>query len=107
MNKIFAIMVLLFATQNVFAITSSHPIYFNGGEVKSHQTANFDLPYQQMSPGVLYDISCDITGKEITSHEPILNIKITGDQVPQNIIYTQVTAYINDMLLSYPFQDRL
>jgi hypothetical protein len=107
MKKIGFISLLLLA-QSSFASnsTSSHPVYFNGGDVKSHQSVNFDLPYQQMSPGVLYDISCVITGADITSYQPILNVKIIGDQVPQ-YIYPTPTSVINDMVLTYPFQDRL
>lgn len=100
--------VLLLFVQNIFAATSqsSHPIYFNGGEVKAHQSATFDLPYQQMETNILYDVSCVITGTDITSYQPILNIKIIGDQVSQYAYPTPI-SYINDMLLSYPFQDRL
>ncbi len=108
MKKIFISTALLLLGQNSLADNSqsSHPIYFNGGDVKAHQTVTFDLPYQQMSAGVLYDISCDMTGMDITSYQPILNIKIIGDQVPPSLYPIPITS-INDMILTYPFQDKL
>ena len=107
MNKLSLIAALLL-TQSAFAssIKSSHPIYFNGGDVKPHQSVSFDLPYQQMSPGVIYDVSCVITGADITSHQPILNIKIVSDII-LDYIYPTPTSVINGMALTYPFQDRL
>jgi len=108
MKKILLSAALLLLGQNVLADNSqsSHPIYFNGGNVKPHQTVNFDLPYQQMSADVLYDISCMITGTDITSYQPTLNVKIIGDEVSQSI-YSAPTSSINDMIMTYPFQDRL
>lgn len=107
MNKL-NLIVALFLTQTAFAsiVQSSHPIYFNGGNVNPHQSATFDLPYEQMSPGALYDVSCSIIGVDITSYQPILNIKIIGDKVSQDSSPTP-TSSINDMVLTYPFQDKL
>jgi hypothetical protein len=107
MKKIHIIAALLLV-QSAFASSpkSSHPIYFNGGDVKPHQSVVFDLPYNQMSPGVLYDISCVITGDDITTHQPILNMKMIGEQLDNSDVYAP-TTFINNLKISYPFQDRL
>jgi hypothetical protein len=102
------IIAVFFLTQAAFANIhkSSHPIYFNGGNVPPHESVSFDLPYYQMSAGVLYDISCIMMGNDSSLHQPILHIKITGDPAANSEFYAP-TAFINNMKISYPFQDRL
>ena len=99
-------MLLLTQATSAANVQSSHPIYFNGGTVSQQQSAYFDLPYQQMSPGVLYDLSCSITGDDITSYQPILNVKLVGDKM-RNQSYPIATSLINGIVVTYPFQDRL
>lgn len=103
MRKVFIVISILFAL-NSFAKGSqnSHPIYFDGGEVQTHQSVSIDLPYQQMSPEVFYDVSCTINSN-ITDSQPILFVNIVGDQLTNTPYYV---TFNNNNGFSLPFQDK-
>lgn len=56
-----------------------HPIYFVAGDVNPRSWISVYLPKEQLEPGILYDLSCDITDRNLSKNQPIVYAMLASD----------------------------